>query len=270
MDKHTYQLAMEKLFHKNQLVPRIKGEFENSKDPDFLKYMRDNAINEAFGLDVLTQMVLHKRASVKVLAGILRRHFNDSQRTVDELYKCVEADLIDWNHMTEQFVIKIDISNDIKEELDRYQYPLPMIVEPKKLTDNASSGYLSGASSVILKNNHHDDDVCLEHLDAMNAIPLKINHTTANLIKNEWKNLDKPKPDEDIKDFKRRQKQFEKYDRTAKDVMVHLEVADNRFFLTHKYDKRGRVYCQGYHVNYQGTAWNKAVIEFADGEIIND
>lgn len=270
MDKKAYQLAMEKLFHKNQLVPRIKGEFENSKDPDFLGQMDKYNIDRAFGLDVLTQMVLHKRAPVKVLVGILRRHFDDSQRTMDELYKCVEANLVDWNMMTEQFIIRIDISADIKEELDRYQYPLPMIVPPLKLKDNSSSGYLSGASSVILKNNHHDDDVCLEHLDRMNAIPLSINHITANLIKNEWKNLDKPKEDEDIRDFKRRQKQFEKYDRTAKDVMVHLEIADNRFYLTHKYDKRGRVYCQGYHVNYQGTAWNKAVIEFADGEIIND
>jgi len=38
--------------------------------------------------------------------------------------------------------------------------------------------------------------------------------------------------------------------------------------MTHRYDKRGRVYCMGYHVNYQGTPWNKAVIELADKEMI--
>jgi len=36
--------------------------------------------------------------------------------------------------------------------------------------------------------------------------------------------------------------------------------------LTHKYDKRGRCYSQGYHVNPQGNDWNKAVIEFAEKE----
>jgi DNA-directed RNA polymerase len=43
----------------------------------------------------------------------------------------------------------------------------------------------------------------------------------------------------------------------------------NRFWLTHKYDKRGRTYCQGYHVSYQGNDYNKACIEFADGEPLN-
>ena len=41
----------------------------------------------------------------------------------------------------------------------------------------------------------------------------------------------------------------------------------NNFSLNHKYDKRGRTYCQGYHVNYQGTPWNKAVVEFSHKEI---
>jgi DNA-directed RNA polymerase len=46
-------------------------------------------------------------------------------------------------------------------------------------------------------------------------------------------------------------------------------TAGNRFYMTHKYDKRGRTYSQGYHINPQGNDWNKAVIEFADKEVIN-
>jgi DNA-directed RNA polymerase len=38
--------------------------------------------------------------------------------------------------------------------------------------------------------------------------------------------------------------------------------------MTHKYDKRGRTYSQGYHIQPQGSDWNKAVIEFADKEIV--
>jgi DNA-directed RNA polymerase len=42
----------------------------------------------------------------------------------------------------------------------------------------------------------------------------------------------------------------------------------NEFYLTHRYDKRGRCYAQGYHVNPQGNDWNKAVIELAEKEVV--
>lgn len=268
MDKVAYQRTMESLFHRNQLIPRIKSEFTNCKELDFSKYMSERDIDIEFGYDLLTQMVLHKRVQIPIIVGILRKHFDDSQRTVDELYKCADADLVDWNPVTEQFVIKIDISADVKEDLDRYQYPIPMIIEPKKVTHNKMSGYLTGSGSIILKNNHHEDDVCLDHINRMNRIKFSINHITAHMIKNQWKGLDKPHEDESFQDYRRRVKQFEKYDSTCKDVMNHIGIADNEFYLTHKYDKRGRVYCQGYHVTYQGTSWSKAVIEFAEGELV--
>lgn len=89
------------------------------------------------------------------------------------------------------------------------------------------------------------------------------------MVKNKWKNLDKPKSGETREDFEKRRKAFLKYDKVAKDVIGLLIQEGNEFYLTHKYDKRGRVYCQGYHVTYQGAAWNKAVIEFADKELID-
>lgn len=266
--KHEHQLAMEQLFHKNQLIPRIKKEFIECKEVDFKGYMEAKDINVEFGIDLMVQMVLHKRAKLNVLVGTLKKHSPNLQLIADEIKKCAEANLVDWSPTREEFIVRIDISADVQEEINRYQYPMPMIVPPMEIKNNTQTGYLTGKGSVILKNNHHDDDVCLNHLNKMNSIKLKINHVTALLIKNEWKHLDKPKEDEEYKDYQRRVKQFEKYDRTAKDVMVHIEISDNQFYLTHKYDKRGRVYSQGYHVNYQGTAWNKAVIEFHDGEVI--
>jgi DNA-directed RNA polymerase len=234
--------------------------------------MINNNIDTDFGFDLLVQMVLHKRTTLPVMVGILRRHFkthtNGSQMTCDLILKCCQADLVDWHPSLRQLIVRYDISQDVQDDLDRYQYPLPMIVEPNELKTNEDTGYFTSRNSVILKNNHHDNDVCLDHLNKINHIKLKINSVTANMIANSWKNLDKPKDGEDRKDYQRRVKAFEKYDRTAKDVMMHLEIAGNKFYLTHKYDKRGRVYAQGYHVNYQGNAWNKAVIEFAEGEVI--
>lgn len=264
-----FQIEIEKLFHKNQLFPRIKNEFLDC-DYDFPGIMRKFSIQEDFGYDLLVQMVLHKRAHLATLVGALKKHFDgDCQLTVDELHKAVMADLVDWSPVARQFIVKFGISPDVQADLDRYQYPLPMVVEPKYLYDNHDSGYYTGKSSVILRQNHHDEDVCLDHLNHVNRTKLRINQKVAKTIRNRWRNLDKPKLDEEHSEYQKRVKAFEKYDRTAHDVMNHLGLAtEGEFYLTHKYDKRGRTYCQGYVVNYQGTPWNKAVIEFANQEIV--
>lgn len=263
-----FQIEIEKLFHKNQLFPRIKSEFV-AADFDFEKHMIEHGIETKFGFDLLVQMVLHKRAKLPVLVGALRKHFaGDCQKTADELLKATQADLVDWSIATKEFIVRFGVSPDVQMDLDRYQYPLPMVVPPKELLSNRDTGYYTSQGSVILRQNHHDDDVCLDHLNRVNQTRFRINQDVATTIKNRWRNLDKPKQDEEVSEYQKRVKAFEKYDRTAHDVIDHLGLAnEGEFYLTHKVDKRGRTYCQGYVVNYQGTAWNKAVIEFANQEI---
>ncbi len=262
-----FQIDIEKLFHKNQLFPRIKREFEDI--PNLRSHLLANKIQADFGFDLLIQMVLHKRADLPTLVGILRKHFNgDCQAAADELLKCAQADLVDWNPTSRQFIIRFDISADVQADLDRYQYPLPMVVEPLEITTNRDTGYYTHQNSVILKHNHHDRDVCLDHLNRANRVKFKLDMDTATTIKNSWKSLDKPKADEDYKSYQRRVKAFDKYNRTTHDVLDHLGLASGgEFYLTHRYDKRGRTYSQGYHVQYQGPTWNKAVVQFANEEV---
>lgn len=267
IDMEQYQIDMEKLFNKNQLHPRIKAEFSATGLP-FRDVMVKHGLDVMFGYDLLVQMVLHKRANLPTLVGILRKHFDGNcQQTADALLLACTIDLVDWNPSLKLFIIKYDISPDVQNDLDRYQYPLPMVVEPRELKKNEDTGYYTSRGSVILKDNHHNEDVCLDHLNRINHVKLTLNHEVATMIQNQWRNLDKPKPGEDRKEYMKRVKAFDKYDRTARDIMDHLEIAGGEFYLTHKYDKRGRVYCQGYHVNYQGNTWNKAVIEFAEQEV---
>lgn len=265
----VHQCELERLFNKNQTIPRIRKEFQEAGQANFSEYIQAKGIPLTFGLDLLVQMALHKRASISILVGILHKHFNTPQETVDMLLKAAEADLIDWCAITEHFIVKFTISDDVQEELDRFQFPLPMVVPPAILKKNTDSGYILSNSSVILRNNHHEDDVCLDHVNRMNAIKFTINMDTAKMIKNRWKNLDKAKEGESRAEFQRRVKAFAKYNRTALEVMELITVHGNEFYLTHRYDKRGRVYCQGYHVNYQGTAWNKAVVELAEKELVD-
>lgn len=266
--KVAHQIVLEELYSKNQLIPRIKAEFQ--KEQKLMEAIENMPLPEDFSLDLMVQMVLHKRTNVPTLVGLLRHYFNSGQETADALLKAVHLDLVDWNPNVEQFITRFTLSNDVQEELDRFQFPLPMIVPPKKVTNNKQCGYLTSRGSIILKNNHHDDDVCLDHINRMNNIPLQVDDVVAVLIKNQWKGLDKVGEGETEADLKKHQRAFEKYDRTTADVMKLLRQEGNHFYLTHRPDKRGRTYCQGYHVNYQGNPWNKAVIAFANEELIDE
>uniref|UniRef100_A0AAU6VZJ4 RNA polymerase n=1 Tax=Pseudomonas phage Arace01 TaxID=3138526 RepID=A0AAU6VZJ4_9VIRU len=268
LNLHAHQRELEKLYNKNQVGSRIKAQFIECKEFDFIGYMESKDIPRDFGLDLLVQMALHKRCSLPTLVGIMLKHTDSPQEATDLLYQAAAADLINWSPDLKIFIVQFTISADVQEEIDRFQFPLPMVVPPAKLKHNLQTGYLTSGGSIILKNNHHSDDVCLDHLNRMNRIKFTINHDVVRLVKNEWRNLDKPKDGESREDFDRRKRAFEKYDRTARDVMDTICKHSDEFYLTHRPDKRGRTYCQGYHVNYQGAAWNKAVVQFANKELV--
>lgn len=266
--RYALQEQLEELFSKNQIHHRIAKEFTDCSDFNFTQHMTDKGINTKFGIDLLVQMALHKRCSFETLYGLLRNHFTDPQATADEILKCALADLVNWHPGTRQFIVIFDITADVQEEIDRFQYPLPMVVQPNILRENTDSGYLRGKQSVILKDNHHDNDVCLDHLNRCNAVKYSIDMRVVGMVKNRWRNLDKAKAGETREDFEKRKRAFEKYDRTAHDVMGLLISEGNEFYFTHRYDKRGRTYCCGHHANYQGTPWNKAVLTFAEKELV--
>lgn len=272
--KMQTQLELETLYNKNQLIPRLhhyfKKELKAQSGLDLTKFMELNQIDESFGFSLLVQMALHRRTTLPTMIGILRHHMKTAQEVADAILKCCELDLVHWHPAFSQLVVEptLTIPANVQRELDLYQFPLPMVIEPKKVKSNRDTGYVLNGGSIILKKNHHEQDVVLDHINRMNAVKFTINTDTAQMIKNTWRNLDKPKDGESKEDFEKRKRAFEKYDRTCHEVHAKLAEHGNEFYLTHKYDKRGRVYCQGYHCNYQGASWNKAVIELAEPELI--
>lgn len=264
----TLQLELERLYDKNQLMPRVRAEFSECEDFNFLAYMDEQGIPKDFGIDLLAQMAIRKRANLQTLIGLLRHHFKSTQTVADHLQKAAEANLVDYSISDAQFIVIYGISEDVQKDLDRFQYPLPMVIPPSEVESNLNTGYLTQKGSVILRDNHHDDDVCLDHLNRINRMRFAINLDTARTIQNKWRFVDKRKQDESWEDFKKRRKAFEKYNSVAKDVISLIIQEGNSLYLTHRYDKRGRTYCMGHHITYQGTDWNKAVLEFADKEAL--
>lgn len=269
IDAGTTQKELEILYSKHQKIKLIKREAINSGIPTKL---RENGIDVDFGLDALAQMQLHKQANLTTLGGVLVKHFehmhDPAQACADALFDMVQYDFINYNTATDKFVVKYQVSKDVEERLDMFQYPLPMIEKPEPVTNNRQTGYQTIRGSLILKNNHTDDDVCRDHINRVNAIPLKVNVNTVAFIRNQWADLDRRRDGEEQEDYLKRRTAFKVYDETSRDVIRAIS-AHERFWLTHKFDKRGRTYAQGYHVNYQGNDWNKSCVEFADAEVLN-
>ena len=264
------QLEIEQLTNKNQLMPRLRAYFGADNQPLIHSIINSVGMPVDFATEVLVQIALHKRMIPASLIGIMLKHKpEDGQWVADCIHLMIALQLLKYDPARNQLIVVHDIPHNLQMELDCFQYPLPMVCLPKELRTNRDTGYYTIRNSAILRDNFHEEDICLDHLNRMNKVPLSINSHTSGMIANRWRNLDKPKEEETLHDYQKRKKAFEKFDATVRYVMKMLYQAGNRFFLTHKYDKRGRSYCQGYHVNPQGAPWNKAVLELADKEYVH-
>lgn len=139
-------------------------------------------------------------------------------------------------------------------------YLPPMVCEPRTLTNNYSSGYLTHEDSLILgKGNHHDENICLDTLNIANSVALTLNTEFLSTFEEEpTYELDTPT----------KEVLWDQYKRQSYKYYTMIAKQNNRFYLTHKVDKRGRTYAQGYHISSQGTSFKKACIELADGEVV--
>ena len=253
------QKNLEELFHKNQLMDVLRDQFSPlTEDP--------------FKLDCICQMYLHKQADVPTMVGLFSPKWGTPQDVAEMLKEVVEDDLIDFDMETLRFTLKYEISQDIEDMLAQYQFPLPMIVPPLNVNNNhMGSGYYDTKGRIILNGSDvfDEEDVCLDHINRANSVGLTLN-TSVVASEEGYMILPKRKIGEDFIDFQKRQKQAQVFYENSMQVMQGLLTLGNVFWLTHKYDRRGRTYAVGYHVNSQGTDYNKAVLELSRKEVIHD
>lgn len=265
--KYEHQKELERLYSRNELMPRMKKYFIDMGIPTIAQ---EAGMDEDFILTCVVQLALHRRADVPTMVGLTRRYFDKAQQCADALLEAAAVGFMQWDRDLRVFITNFVVDPETQKEMDMYQFPLPMVVQPRTLKTNNDTGYLVSGSkgSVILRDNHHEDDVCLDHLNRMNRVKLCLDIDTAVMVKNRWKNLDKKKDDETREDFQKRVRAFAKYEKNAYGVMHKLVQEGDEFHLTHKYDKRGRTYCVGHYINPQGNDWCKATVQFANKERI--
>lgn len=251
------QKDLEELFSKNQLMDVLRDQFSPlTEDP--------------FKLDVIVQIYLYKQADVPTMVGLFSPAWGTPEEVGLMLIEAVEEDLLDFNMETERFSLKYGITEDVEEMLARYQFPLPMVVKPCKVKNNKmGSGYFDHKGRIVLNGSSvfDDEDVCLDHINRANSVALTLN---MDVVASQEGLMIKPvrKTGETFEDFQKRRKQAEVFYNTSLDVMQGLTSLSDEIYLTHNYDRRGRTYARGYHVNSQGTDYNKAVLELAKQEVI--
>ena len=151
------------------------------------------------------------------------------------------------------------LSPVLVQHIDMIKYLPPMIVEPQQWGNNHDGGYLSFDSSVILgKQNHHRQHQALDVVNTLQEIAFCIDEYIYAFLEESKKALDTHE----------KRVQFEKYRADSTDVCEHLLTNGNKFHFVWKFDKRGRMYSQGYHVNLQGTEYKKALLNFTNKELI--
>lgn len=224
--------------------------------------------------DTLVHLVQAKRATIPALVGVLRYHFADGfepeQAAAVAIAAMMAVRLIGYDDMRKQAVVNYDISEHGHALIQQYMYLPPMIIPPLRIQDdgrNRGSGYITQRNdSLLLRDNHHEGDICIEHLNRLNQVALTINERVVKTLRNHWSGVERQQEDETFEDYQKRLKAFEKYEKDSFTVMALMIEMGNRFYLTHKFDKRGRSYCQGYHLTTQGNTYNKSCVELANKE----
>lgn len=102
------------------------------------------------------------------------------------------------------------------------------------------------------KLNAHDGDICLDHINRMNSVPMALNVDFLRSTKEESK--------KDL-DTEEKRRNWEQYytESTRRNALACVE--SEKLYLNHKPDTRGRIYSTGYYIDTQGSSYKKASIE---------
>lgn len=119
---------------------------------------------------------------------------------------------------------------------------------------------------VLGKNNNVGQKLNLKVLNILQSVPYSINPLMYSMLEDTLK-----EPDGDLTDIEltNRKNAFIKKSKETNLVVQHLVDNGNKFFFRFAYDKRGRSYSKGYHINLQSDSYRKAIVEFSNKKLLD-
>lgn len=170
----------------------------------------------------------------------------------------------------EQWLVstKVDLV-EVEEIASKIGFPLPHINRVSKVSPH-NIGY-SWKESIVCGGPYNPTcyDLALDHINRVNSVKFHWDPRILDTLPMQFDNEPKLKLDHTLEteqEVEERRKGFALLQEAMKNRIPLLE--GNDFYLSHKYDKRGRCYAKAWEFNYMGAKGIKASIQFAKKEII--
>lgn len=235
------------------------SEFYTSKRVRYITLKKHTSYEIA--LELICNVLLLGTSTLQAHATILGNNFHEDPIAAVKsgaellaiaessgLYEIVHSSVSDTG--TTMLIPLYEVDDDIAQWIRATMYLPPMVEKPREWTTNTDGGlYLTKTSCILGPNNHHEETQALDVLNKLQSI--------------EWTHSSISNLDEPIKDD-------EGFSQRATQSKYVRSITPDTFYFVWKYDKRGRLYSQGYDINLQGDEYRKASIEFKNKEIIND
>lgn len=151
------------------------------------------------------------------------------------------------------------VDKETREFLENRQFLLPMLVKPLKWTNNFDGGWILHRKCAIHgRINHHSKPQALDVLNILQEIAWELDPDMLNYEEESNKPLDS----------KEKREQFLKLKQTSRSAYEEMVDWGNKFYFVWRFDKRGRMYSQGYQINLQSTSYKKSLLNFHKKELI--
>lgn len=250
----------------------LQGTYYSSKAKRIEHLVGIGLTNRELTLETLIiVMSIEGAQPIQSVAGKLATILNyedtfDGIKTAAELISVIsDSDIYDIiaanNSITGSLMVKSRFMLEEKtlQYIANTKYLPPMICTPKEIDSNFTSGYLTKDASVILgKGNHHNKYQALDALNIATNITLSLDMDMLRFEEKSKQHLNTPVK---IANYRR-------LVTSSKIVYKELIEQGNKFNFDWRYDKRGRMYSQGYHVNIQATQYKKAIINLHEKHLI--
>lgn len=235
-------------------------------------------------LKILTKITLHCREGLPLVSVASMINLTEELESLDSIQ--LSADLIAalqyiglyevTKHLSGTYVVQslIEPSEDTLRRIKLGCYIPPLIEKPKRLESNDDSGlHTINKDSLILKgkHNYHSGNISIDVLNILNSNEYELDTYITN--------MEKPWSQEELTPQEIAELDFEDQDAYHNAVITREKyldqfnylkelLTDRTIYFTHKVDKRGRIYTQGYHFNLQGSSYEKASINLKNKQLI--
>lgn len=216
--------------------------------------------------DSLAKATIGRELTIQELIGKSHYLFSDNCEFSDSLLNC--SDIIE---ACNEIIFSIRITDTINvssfyyledetiDYLNLSTFNPPMKVKPLDWTDNSTGGYYDNDLHCILGSHlsHHTGYQALDVLNILQQISWELDTHISSL--DELPNKELPTKDAQVA--------FNQMARESKDLYQKYSAIP--FWFIWQFDKRGRQYSKGYHINLQSSGYKKAILNFTEKELIN-